>query len=149
MKTYKSNLPEISLRMKNSGIAKCKISCSRDVADFFRMIFDSETLEIYESMFAVFLNRSNNTIGFFRVSQGGLSGTVIDIRLVLKTALESLAHSIIICHNHPSGNIQPSDADRQITSKLKQAAALMDIQILDHVVLTSDSYFSFSDEGLI
>jgi DNA repair protein RadC len=100
-------------------------------------------------MFAVFLNRSNNTIGFFRVSQGGLSGTVIDIRLILKTALESLAHSIIICHNHPSGNIQPSEADRQITIKLKQAASIMDIQIPDHVVLTTDSYFLFGDEGFL
>jgi len=149
MKTYKSDLPEISLRMKNSGISKCKISSSRDVADFFRQIFDSETLEIYESMFAVFLNRANNTIGFFRVSQGGLSGTVIDIRLILKIALESLAHSIIICHNHPSGNVQPSEADKQITLKLKQAASLMDIQILDHVVLTAVSYFSFCDEGIL
>ena len=120
-----------------------------DIAVFMREIFDSETLEIYESMFAVFLNRANNTIGFFKVSQGGLSGTVIDIRLILKTALDSLSHSIIICHNHPSGNIQPSEADKQITSKLKQAASFMDIQILDHIVLATDSYFSFCDEGLL
>lgn len=149
MTIYQTQIPEITLKMKNSGIKKCKITSSKDIATFMRDIFDSETLEIYESMFAVFLNRSNNTIGYFKVSQGGLSGTVIDIRLILKTALESLSHSIIICHNHPSGNTEPSDADKQITSKLKQAASFMDIQILDHIVLTADSYFSFCDEGLL
>jgi DNA repair protein RadC len=87
-------------------------------------------------MICIFLNRQNNTIGWFKVSQGGLSGTVIDIRLILATALNCLASAIILCHNHPSGNLHPSEADISMTKKLQEASKLMDIQVLDHIILT-------------
>jgi DNA repair protein RadC len=103
----------------------------------------------HEEFWLLMLNRANRVLGRYKVSQGGLSGTVIDTRIILKKALDNLASSIIVCHNHPSGNIQPSDADVKITEKLKKAAEMLEIKLLDHVIIADKSYFSFADEGLI
>ncbi len=103
----------------------------------------------HEEFWLLMLNRANRVLGRFKVSQGGLSGTVIDTRIILKKALDNLASSIIVCHNHPSGNKQPSDADVKITEKLKKAAEILEIKLLDHVIIADKSYFSFADEGLI
>ncbi len=103
----------------------------------------------HEEFWLLMLNRANRVLGRFKVSQGGLSGTVIDTRIILKKALDNLASSIIVCHNHPSGNKQPSDADLKITGKLKKAAEMLEIKLLDHVIIADKSYFSFADEGLI
>lgn len=103
----------------------------------------------HEEFWLLMLNRANRVLGKFKVSQGGLSGTVIDTRIILKKALDNLASSIIVCHNHPSGNIQPSDADVKITEKLKKASEMLEIKLLDHVIIADKSYFSFADEGLI
>jgi DNA repair protein RadC len=103
----------------------------------------------HEEFWLLMLNRANRILGKFKVSQGGLSGTVIDTRIILKKALDNLASSIIVCHNHPSGNKQPSDADVKITEKLKKAAEMLEIKLLDHVIIADKSYFSFADEGLI
>lgn len=103
----------------------------------------------HEEFWLLMLNRANRVLGKYKVSQGGLSGTVIDTRIILKKALDNLASSIIVCHNHPSGNNQPSDADVKITEKLKKAAEMLEIKLLDHVIIADKSYFSFADEGLI
>jgi DNA repair protein RadC len=103
----------------------------------------------HEEFWLLMLNRANRVLGRYKVSQGGLSGTVIDTRIILKKALDNLASSIIICHNHPSGNKQPSDSDVKITKKLKKAAEMLEIKLLDHVIIADKSYFSFADEGLI
>jgi len=149
MKTYKSNLPEITLKLKKGNALKSKITSSKDAADIFRQVWDNDSLDICESVLVVFLNRQNNTIGWFKVSQGGLNATIVDNRLILVTALNCLASSIIICHNHPSGNLKPSKADIKITKKLKDAATLLEIQVLDHIILTEKNYFSMRDEGII
>ncbi len=103
----------------------------------------------HEEFWLLMLNRANRVLGRFKVSQGGLSGTVIDTRIILKKALDNLSSSIVVCHNHPSGNNQPSDADVKITEKLKKAAEMLEIKLLDHVIIADKSYFSFADEGLI
>ena len=103
----------------------------------------------HEEFWLLMLNRANRVLGRYKVSQGGLSGTVIDTRIILKKALDTLASSIIVCHNHPSGNMQPSDADVKITGKLKKAAEMLEIKLLDHVIIADKTYFSFADEGLI
>ena len=103
----------------------------------------------HEEFWLLMLNRANRILGRFKVSQGGLSGTVIDTRIILKKALDNLASSIIVCHNHPSGNNKPSDADVKITEKLKKAAEMLEIKLLDHVIIADKSYFSFADEGLL
>jgi len=96
----------------------------------------------------LYLNNSNKVIYKSQISKGGLTGTLVDTRIVFKMALEHNATSIILSHNHPSGKLQASDADIQITKKLKEAGRSLDIQILDHVIITEHSYFSFADEGI-
>jgi DNA repair protein RadC len=103
----------------------------------------------HEEFWVLLLNRSNKVIDKQKISQGGITGTVTDIRLILKMALDNLATSMILCHNHPSGNLQPSDADISITRRLKESASLMDISLLDHLIIAGKGYFSFADENLI
>ncbi len=123
-----------------------KISSSLEVFDLMHPLLSDLS---YEEFWVVFLNRSNKVISKQKISQGGITGTVTDIRLILKLALDKLATSLILCHNHPSGNLQPSEADISITRKLKESALLMDISLLDHVIIAGKSYFSFADENMI
>jgi len=144
-----STLPEITLQLKKNEVLNATIRRSNDIADVMRQIWDKDSLEIYESVIVVFLNRANKTIGWMKVSQGGLSGTVVDNRLILATALKGLAQGIILCHNHPSNNLNPSENDTKMTMKLKSACELLDIAFLDHIILSVDGYYSFADNGMI
>jgi DNA repair protein RadC len=146
MTKYKSQCPELKVELKRDQIKKAKIANSQNSADFFREIWD-DSIGIYESFFVIYLNSSNTTIGWYKVSQGGLQGTVADPRLIVKKALDVLATSFIMCHNHPSGNLTPSEADKVITKKIKEGAGFLDIKLLDHIILTEESYYSFADEG--
>lgn len=148
MKTYKTNLDELTLKRNPTNFKRVKIKSSKDGADYIRNFY-SDDLTIFESFFLLLLNNQNNTIGYAKISQGGICGTVVDVRLVCKYAVESLCTNVILCHNHPSGTLIPSSQDRAITSKLKEALKLFDIKILDHIILTEDSYFSFADEGIL
>ena len=103
----------------------------------------------HEEFWILILNRANKVIKSEKISQGGLTGTVIDTRIILKHAIEKRATSLIICHNHPSGNRKPSEADISITRKIKEAAKIMDIKLIDHIIVTENSYFSFADEGYL
>jgi DNA repair protein RadC len=123
-----------------------QIKGSRDAANFLRPEIGDLS---HEEFWVLFLNRNNKVTGKQKLSQGGMTGTVIDVRLVLKLALERHATSLIICHNHPSGNLEPSDADKKITRQLKSAAALMEIPVIDHLIITQSGFFSFADEGLL
>lgn len=123
-----------------------KITCSDDV--FQLMTIHLSDLQ-YEEFWALFLDRANNVIDESNISKGGVTGTVIDIRIILKQAIEKLASSIILVHNHPSGNLSPSKADRDITQKASEAASLIDIKVLDHVIIAGKKYTSFTDEGLL
>jgi len=127
-------------------IEKKKITSSNDVAELFK----TELGDLpYEEFWILLMNRANKIISRQKISRGGITGTIIDIRIILKLALDKLATSLILCHNHPSGNLLPSDADTEITRKLKEAGKLMDISVLDHVIVSDSSYYSFADEGLI
>ena len=138
---------ELGRRRKESDPAeKCKVITSSDAASIFKPLLSDLP---HEEFWVLFLNRNNTMIDKKMVSQGGISGTVIDVRLILKLALEKLACSIILCHNHPSGNLVPSEADKEITRKIKEAGKHMDIPVIDHLIIGNGSYFSFADEGLI
>ena len=102
----------------------------------------------HEEFWIIYLNNSNKVISKSQLSKGGITGTLVDIRMVFKTALEMGATALILCHNHPSGTLIPSDADRQITRKLKLAGDSLEIKVLDHLIVTETSYFSFADEGI-
>ena len=123
-----------------------QIKCSKDVADIFQPLLSDLT---HEEFWILFLNRSNRVIGRVRLSQGGISGTVTDVRIIMKKAVEFLASGIIVCHNHPSGNLNPSESDTKITKKIREAGELMDIQLLDHLILSDKDYYSYADNGLI
>lgn len=139
--SYKSHVPPSQRRM---------ITCSKDANDLFRETWSDSTLEYYEEFKILLMNRSNAVLGLLPVSKGGISGTVTDVRIILQAALKSNASGLIVCHNHPSGNLNPSESDSRITQKIKEAGNIMDIQLLDHLILApEDVYFSFADEGLL
>ncbi|MCK9413865.1 MAG: DNA repair protein RadC [Prolixibacteraceae bacterium] len=133
-------------RNQSEALDNGQIKGSRDAADYLRPEIGDLA---YEEFWVLFLNRQNKVIDKRKLSQGGMTGTVIDVRMVLKLALEKHATSMIICHNHPSGNLDPSDADKKITKQMKEAAALMEIPVIDHLIVTQAGYFSFADEGLL
>ena len=125
---------------------RAKIVSSRDVYYWFKRLWSSQ-MQTREEMYALFLNRNNRILGYHILSSGGITGTVVDSRLLFAVALKSLATNIIIAHNHPSGNLNPSPEDIELTKKIKETGNLMDITLLDHLIITKDSYYSFADEG--
>lgn len=148
MKTYKSNINEIQLKRIKTEFPKVKISRSQDANEYARKFYH-EDLTIYESMFLILLNAANNTIGYAKISQGGVSGTVVDAQIIAKYAIETLAKAVILVHNHPSGYLKPSQADKDVTEKVKNTLNIFDCKVLDHLIITEDEYFSFGDNGLI
>ncbi|MPQ45472.1 DNA repair protein RadC [Marinifilum sp. N1E240] len=125
---------------------KQKVSCSQDAFELFLPYVENIG---HEEFWVLFMNRANKIVEIKNVSSGGITGTVFDIRLILKDALQLEAVNLILCHNHPSGNLSPSAADKDITNKAKEAAKLMNIDILDHIIIGDNQYYSFADEGLI
>jgi DNA repair protein RadC len=138
---------ELGRRRKLSEVQYVpQIRSSKDVSDIFQPLLSDL---LHEEFWILFLNRSNKVINRMKLSQGGISGTVTDVRLVMKKAIECLASGIIVCHNHPSGNLNPSESDNKITQKIKEAGNLMDIQLLDHLIISDKDYYSFADNGVL
>lgn len=127
---------------------RIKISSSACVAQMFRNIW-SDHLEFREECNILLLNRANHVMGWFNVSIGGVASTVVDPKVIFSVALKCNASGIILSHNHPSGNLNPSDADLNLTKKLNSGGKLLEINILDHLILTTDRYYSFADEGML
>ena len=123
-----------------------QIKGSKDAANYIRPLIGDLH---HEEFWVLYMNRRNAILCSEKLSMGGITGTVIDVRMVLKSALEKYATSLIFAHNHPSGNLEPSDADKKITRQLKEAAAIMEIPVVDHIIITQSGYFSFADEGLL
>ena len=133
-------------RQLEAALEKPKIASSKDVANLMQPILGD--LE-HEEFWVLFLNNSNKVVAKSQISKGGLTATIVDIRLVFKSALELASVGIIVCHNHPSGKLQPSGADKQLTQKIKEAGTILDIKLLDHLIITEKAYFSFADENLL
>jgi len=133
-------------RRQENGVSLSKITSSKTVFEIMQPIIGELP---HEEFWILYLNNSNKIIHKTQLSKGGITGTLVDIRLVLKKALENGATALILCHNHPSGTLVPSQADKDITIKLKQASKSLDIKVLDHLIITEYSYFSFADEELI
>jgi DNA repair protein RadC len=152
MKTHQTTIAEVSLIYKSKVKAsdRPQIKCSQDAYNLFQGTWDPDTLEYVEEFKLMLLNRSNSVLGIMYVSKGGISGTVTDVRVILHAAIKANASGIIACHNHPSGNIQPSESDGKLTQKIKEAGQVMDIQLLDHLIITTESsYYSFAYNGLL
>jgi DNA repair protein RadC len=133
-------------KQANESLEKTVITGSVAVADYLQAMFSDHNHEVFA---VIFLNRANKINHFEIISSGGISGTVADPRMILRIALEEKAVGLILCHNHPSGNLKPSQPDKELTKKIKEAAKLFDIQVLDHIIVSQDGYFSFADEGMM
>ncbi len=138
--SYKSNVKP-SLRPK--------ISSSRDAHEVLKRVWNDSVIELCEQFKVIFTNRANKVLGVFEVSTGGIAGTVADPKLIFVAALKAGATGLILSHNHPSGNLTPSHADIELTKKIKEGGRLLEIQVLDHIIITSESYYSFADEGFL
>lgn len=148
MQGYKTKIPEFQLKKISTDILKEKIIDSQSSARYARQFYFDD-LTIYESCFIILMNRNNNTIGYVKISQGGIAGTIVDVKLIAKYALESLASTVIVVHNHPTGNLNPSEADKRLTKSLKDVLKICEVDLLDHIILTEDNYFSFADNGIL
>lgn len=133
-------------RQAANPLQKTIISTSRDIADYLQTRLKDYRHEVFA---VLFLNRANKINHFEIISEGGITGTVADPRVILRKALEEDAVNIILCHNHPSGSLKPSRADEQLTTKIKEAARLLDIAVIDHIIVSETGYYSFADEGLL
>ncbi|MGB5007675.1 MAG: DNA repair protein RadC [Ferruginibacter sp.] len=133
-------------RHASAALEKPVIRSSSNIAQFLRASIKDFSYEVFA---VIFLNRANKINHFEIISKGGISGTVADPRIILKKALEEDATSLVLCHNHPSGNLQPSRADEELTKKIKEAAAYFDIKILDHIIVSEEGYYSFADDGML
>ena len=139
----------VSYRPKFKASERPQVSTSQEVYSILFNNWDLDRIDLQEQFKILLLNRANKVIGIYEVSSGGMSGTVADPKLIFSTALKACACSIILTHNHPSGNLKPSQSDISLTKKIIGSGTLLDIAVLDHVIMTSEGYFSFQDEGLI
>ncbi|HEU5166323.1 MAG TPA: JAB domain-containing protein [Chitinophagaceae bacterium] len=148
-----NNVSEIDIVYKRR--VNCKVSerpqikSSSDVYEVLLHYWDQDKIDLIEEFKVLFLNRSNRVLQIFSVSSGGITGTVADPRLILAAALRVAACSMMLAHNHPSTSLKPSKADEELTSKIKYAAQFHDIRVLDHIIVSSEGYYSFADEGVL
>ncbi len=149
--TKQFQVAEIQLSYKSTvkPSMRPKINRSKDAFDILRQSWDDSRLDLIEQFKVILTNRANKVLGIFEVSTGGIAGTVADPKLIFVAALKAGASGIILSHNHPSGNLNPSQADMDLTRKIKEGGKLLEISLLDHIIISSESYYSFADEGLI
>lgn len=145
---YTTNASEIQIKYnkQNSIAMPSAVHCSQDGYEALKPLYE-EFIEHREAFNILLLGRSNNVLGFALISMGGITSTVVDVRIVFQIALKANATRIILSHNHPSGNLKPSDADLQLTRKMVQAGKILDIEVLDHIIITSNGFTSFADKG--
>lgn len=139
---------EITYKSKTKPSEREKITMSKDCERIFRSIYDINKIEHKEMFYAMYLNKSNKVLGVLLISEGGVTGTVADPKLIFQGALKLNATGIVLSHNHPSGNLQPSEEDKKLTHKIKEGAKLLDMVVIDHIIITSEYYLSFADEGI-
>lgn len=140
---------ELVYKTKVKASNRPKIITSHDSYVLLKQMWNSDKIEFTEQVKVLLLNRANRVLGIYDVSTGGVAGTVVDIKHILAAAIKANACAIIVAHNHPSGSLKPSRADEDLTLKIREAAKYLDIRLLDHVIVTNESYFSFADEGLV
>ena len=127
-----------------------KINSSQNAAELLYGQWDKNSIELHETFKIMLLNNANKVKGIYQVSTGGITGTLVDLRILFAVVLKSLTTAVILAHNHPSGTLRPSEPDKRLTQKIKKAGELFDIKVLDHLILTPDgNYFSFADEGIL
>lgn len=146
-KSFVVNEVEVSYKQSFVTEVRPKILTSKNAFEILLQSWNMNTIELRETFKILLLKRDNRVLGIFEVSTGGVSSTVVDPKLIFVTALKTNASSIILAHNHPSGNLSPSESDKVLTKKLKEGGKLLDIQVLDHLIISPCSFYSFQDEG--
>jgi DNA repair protein RadC len=140
---------ELVYRTKVKPSQRPKISTSADAYEILQKIWNRDKIELVEEFKVLLLNRSNKVLGVLDASSGGITGTVADPRIILAAAIKANAIGVVLSHNHPSGSVKPSRADEELTVKIREAARFLDMTVLDHIIITSEGYYSFADEGLL
>jgi DNA repair protein RadC len=143
-------IPEIKISFKidkNDKENFVKIKSVEDCYKNLKLLFNSDTIDWVEEAIVLCLNRQNVVVGYYKLSVGGICGTVMDPRVIFTVALNCGASAIIVAHNHPSGNLNPSEADDVITERIKKSGEMLDIPLIDHIIITEDGYYSYSKEG--
>lgn len=140
---------ELIYKSKVKASQRPQVSSSSEAYNIFLQVWEEGKIDFVEQFKVLLLNRANKVIGVVNVSTGGVTGTVADPKLIFTAALKANSCGIIISHNHPSGNLKPSRADEQLTQKIKQAGEFLDIKLLDHLIISSEGFYSFADEGLL
>jgi len=140
---------KVSYQPKFKACERPKVKSSKDAYNILFNNWDQGRIEMSEQFYILLLNRANRVIGITGISSGGFSGSMVDPKLIFGIALKSCASGIILCHNHPSSNLKPSQSDLTLTRRLVEAGKILDLQVLDHIILTKWGYFSFGDEGLM
>lgn len=140
---------ELHYKSKVKTSERPLINSSKSAYQIALEIWNLNTIEFFEEFKILLLNNSNKVLGSYAISSGGITGTVVDIRLIFAATLKANATAIILIHNHPSGKLIASEADKAVTAKIKSASKILDIQLLDHLIITSESYYSFADEGAL
>ncbi|MDM1497882.1 JAB domain-containing protein [Myroides odoratimimus] len=140
---------ELMYKSKIKASQRPQITSSYNAYQVALKAWDSNKIELLEQFKVLMLSNNNKVLGVLEASSGGITGTIVDLRIIFSALLKANATAFIIVHNHPSGKLDPSDADRQITRKIKEASKLLDITLLDHLIITEESYYSFADEGTL
>ena len=142
-------ISEVEIIYKPNRYGSSIITTSQEAADIFRHFWNPWTIEYYEEFKVMYLDRGGKVLGVQHLSTGGLNGTMADVRMIFQGALKSCAHTIIVAHSHPSGRLTPSQADRDLTVKIKEAGKILDIPLSDHLILTGEDFMSFADSGYL
>tara|TARA_R110002051_G_C8719857_1_gene496526 strand:+ start:1356 stop:1793 length:438 start_codon:yes stop_codon:yes gene_type:complete len=142
-----NTIKEIKLIYSKNEVENIKITDSNSAYKILINNWDMDTIELQEEFKVLLLNRANHVLGIYPLSKGGVSGTIVDVKLLLAAAIKANASGIIIAHNHPSGNLKPSESDIKLTRKINEAAKLLDLNLLDHIIVTKCSYYSFTDSS--
>lgn len=143
------SVAEIQVSYNPSKVFNFKIEDSRKSFELILQKWEQDRIEMQEEVKVLLLNRNNKVLGIYALAKGGITSCVVDVRIILAVALKALATGIILVHNHPSGNLQPSTDDKKITDQLNSSCKLMGITLVDHLIITKEDYFSFADEGLL
>ena len=150
MKLFKTMVFEQSIKYNGTSLPKAKLTKSEEVYEYLLQIAEHDELQVREYFYAIYLNRRNVVVSYATISFGGVAGTIVDIKIIAKHAIDSLASSVIICHNHPSSCVNPSPEDVKLTHKIEKALLLFDIKLLDHIIIGNrdGQYTSLSDDGI-
>lgn len=144
-----NQIAEVEVSYKPKMLVDYSISNSRKSFELMLEHWDKNTIQMQEEVKVILLNRKNKVLGICSLAKGGITSCVVDVRIILSIALKTLSTGIILIHNHPSGSLNPSRDDKQITEQLKKSCEIMGIELLDHLIITNNGYFSFADEGLL